>query len=155
MSVVDSSALLAIYFDEPEAAAFKAAIAERPAHIPAPAVAEASLRLLHQGLPLRETQRWFDALRRAGVKIADFTDSMARIAVAARSVYRRPHRAALNYGDCLVYAAAKILGEPLLCKGDDFHYTDIELHPASPRPLRMARNVRVARIAKDGTVNAG
>ena len=155
MSVVDSSALLAIYFDEPEAAPFKAAVADRPALIPAPAVAETSLRLIHQGLPLSEALRWFEALRRAGAKTVDFTGEMAKVAVAARSVYKKPHRAALNYGDCLVYGAAKILGEPLLCKGDDFHYTDIELHPASPRPRRSARSVRVVRIGKDGSVDEG
>jgi ribonuclease VapC len=35
------------------------------------------------------------------------------------------HRAALNFGDCFSYAAAMVLGEPLLCKGDDFIHTDV------------------------------
>jgi ribonuclease VapC len=37
------------------------------------------------------------------------------------------HAAALNFGDCLSYATAKLAGEPLLCTGDDFASTDIEL----------------------------
>lgn len=37
------------------------------------------------------------------------------------------HPAALNFGDCLSYAVAKIAGEPLLCVGRDFAATDIEL----------------------------
>lgn len=37
------------------------------------------------------------------------------------------HRAALNFGDCLVYAVAKVANEPLLCLGDDFAHTDLEL----------------------------
>ncbi len=37
------------------------------------------------------------------------------------------HRAALNYGDCFSYALAISLGEPLLCKGDDFIHTDVSL----------------------------
>ncbi len=34
-------------------------------------------------------------------------------------------RAQLNYGDCMSYALAKVTGEPLLFKGDDFTHTDI------------------------------
>lgn len=35
------------------------------------------------------------------------------------------HRAGLTYGDCFSYALAKISGQPLLFKGDDFRHTDI------------------------------
>jgi ribonuclease VapC len=35
------------------------------------------------------------------------------------------HPAGLNFGDCLAYALAKIAGEPLLFKGEDFRKTDI------------------------------
>jgi ribonuclease VapC len=31
----------------------------------------------------------------------------------------------LNFGDCFAYALAKVTGEPLLFKGDDFRQTDI------------------------------
>ena len=37
------------------------------------------------------------------------------------------HPAGLNYGDCFAYALARQLGEPLLCKGDDFSRTDLAL----------------------------
>ena len=37
------------------------------------------------------------------------------------------HRAALNFGDCLAYATARAAGQPLLCVGDDFARTDLEL----------------------------
>ena len=47
----------------------------------------------------------------------------------ARSAFSRfgkgRHRAGLNYGDCFSYAAAIGLGEPLLCKEDDFTHTDV------------------------------
>jgi ribonuclease VapC len=36
------------------------------------------------------------------------------------------HQAALNLGDCLTYAIAKVAGLPLLFVGDDFDRTDIE-----------------------------
>jgi ribonuclease VapC len=35
------------------------------------------------------------------------------------------HPAGLNFGDCFSYALAKITGEPLLFKGEDFKQTDI------------------------------
>ena len=37
------------------------------------------------------------------------------------------HPAGLNFGDCMTYATARIAGGPLLCLGNDFAQTDIEL----------------------------
>lgn len=37
------------------------------------------------------------------------------------------HRAALNFGDCLAYATARAADRPLLCVGEDFPLTDLEL----------------------------
>ncbi len=37
------------------------------------------------------------------------------------------HKASLNFGDCFSYALAKSEGLKLLCKGDDFRHTDIEI----------------------------
>jgi ribonuclease VapC len=39
------------------------------------------------------------------------------------------HPAALNVGDCLTYAVARVAGEPLLCIGKDFSHTDLPLVP--------------------------
>jgi ribonuclease VapC len=39
------------------------------------------------------------------------------------------HPAALNFGDCLTYATARLADEPLLCLGDDFAKTDLPLVP--------------------------
>jgi ribonuclease VapC len=50
---------------------------------------------------------------------------------AAADAYRRygrgRHRAALNFGDCLSYAVAKLAGQPLLCTGSDFTKTDLPI----------------------------
>lgn len=35
------------------------------------------------------------------------------------------HPARLNFGDCIVYALAEDMGEPLLFKGEDFNKTDL------------------------------
>jgi len=37
------------------------------------------------------------------------------------------HGAALNYGDCFAYGLAKAMDAPLLCKGNDFLLTDINI----------------------------
>ena len=37
------------------------------------------------------------------------------------------HAAGLNLGDCFTYATARVAGEPLLCLGDDFAQTDLEV----------------------------
>jgi ribonuclease VapC len=50
---------------------------------------------------------------------------------AARAAFSRfgkgRRRAGLNYGDCFAYALAKVLGEPLLCKVEDFVHMDVTL----------------------------
>jgi len=35
------------------------------------------------------------------------------------------HPAALNFGDCIAYAAAKLADQPILCTGRDFLRTDL------------------------------
>jgi len=37
------------------------------------------------------------------------------------------HPAGLNYGDCMAYATARLAEEPLLCLGNDFAKTDLQL----------------------------
>ena len=71
--------------------------------------------------------REFDALlRRAGIHIEAVTFEQAQIARQAyRDFGRGRHPAGLNFGDCLAYALAKVLDEPLLFKGDDFGHTDV------------------------------
>lgn len=66
-------------------------------------------------------------VQRLGVRIAAVTEDHAEI---ARSAYRKfgkgRHPANLNYGDCFSYALAIFYHEPLLFKGNDFTYTDIQ-----------------------------
>ena len=57
----------------------------------------------------------------------------ANAARRAFSEYGRGrHPAGLNYGDCFSYALAKVLGAPLLFKGDDFVRTDVAPVPSNP-----------------------
>lgn len=56
-------------------------------------------------------------------------DDVRRIAAGLVRAWRRfgkgRHPAGLNLGDCLAYALARTLGEPLLFKGEDFGQTDV------------------------------
>ena len=46
----------------------------------------------------------------------------------AVDAYRR------SFGDCMTYAVARLTGEPLLCVGDDFPRTDLEIVPLGSPP---------------------
>jgi ribonuclease VapC len=125
--IVDSSAILAIAFKEPEGARFASAIVRAPLrHI-------SSLNWLETMIVVES---------RAGTVGADETLLiLAQLAVEtlpleamhvheAHEAWRRygkgRHPAALNLGDCCAYAASKIEGRPLLFKGKDFGQTDVE-----------------------------
>ena len=67
-----------------------------------------------------------DFLIASDIETIPFTADHAAAARAAFLRYGKGrHRAALNFGDCIAYAAAKLEGLPLLFKADDFHRTDI------------------------------
>lgn len=62
------------------------------------------------------------------VAVIPFGDHHWKAAVDAHTRYGRGrHKAALNFGDCLSYAAAKLADMPLLCTGSDFTKTDLDL----------------------------
>lgn len=67
-------------------------------------------------------------LQEENVDVLSFGDAHWRIAQSAFVRYGKGrHPAALNFGDCLTYATAYVAGEPLLCVGEDFAQTDLEL----------------------------
>ncbi len=124
--VIDTSAIVAIALDEPEAAAFEERIADDPVRlISAATVLEAAIvlesRLGEAGG--REFDLW---LLKVG---ADIVPVDADQIAAARRAWRRfgkgRHPAGLNYGDCFSYALAFSRDEPLLFKGEDFTRTDL------------------------------
>jgi ribonuclease VapC len=125
--IVDTSALIAILLDEAEGPAFVQLIraANRRA-IAAPTLLEASMVLA--GRFRYEMVDRLDALI-AALKLGTipFTADHAAVAREAFQRYGKGrHPAALNFGDCIVYATARLEAMPLLFKGDDFRQTDIE-----------------------------
>ncbi|MGA9353083.1 MAG: type II toxin-antitoxin system VapC family toxin [Terriglobales bacterium] len=125
--IIDTSAVIAILNDEPEAAAFAEAI-ERALdrRISAVNYVEAAAVIDTDRDPIA-TRRFDELLREADVVIEGVSENQARIARAAYRDFGRGsgHPARLNFGDCFAYALAKAKGEPLLFKGDDFARTDV------------------------------
>jgi ribonuclease VapC len=129
--VIDTSALAAIFFGEPERDAFlQAIISDANPLISAAIVVETGMVLeARQG---DAAGREFDLfLVRANLQIISLDAEQAEFARSAWRKYGKGrHKAALNFGDCFSYALAKSTGEPLLAKGTDFALTDITvLHP--------------------------
>jgi ribonuclease VapC len=124
---IDSSALVTILQNEPDALLFAEAIGAAEA-IVVSAVTFFETSVVLAGRVQDETAwRLFDALiRRAKIEIVPFDGAQAANARAAFLKYGKGrHPAALNFGDCAAYALAKSKGVPLLYKGADFAKTDI------------------------------
>jgi len=125
--VVDASALLAIVFQEPgfeslldRIEAVDAVAAGTPTLTETGIVLHARLGTGAHGL----LERMLDEL---GVQEVPFGEIHWREAVDAYHRFGKGrHPAALNFGDCMTYAVAKLAGEPLLFQGTDFALTDLE-----------------------------
>lgn len=124
--VVDTSALLAIAWDEPERWQFIATIERDPTRlISAASVLEAGI-IVECRAGLEAGDDLDQLIVQLGLEIEPVTAAQACIARSAyRSYGKGRHPAALNFGDCFVYALAKDTGESLLFKGNDFSQTDI------------------------------
>jgi len=125
--IIDTSAIIAILRDEPEALAYARAIAIDPSHlISAVNFVEAAIVIDGSRDPIA-SRRFDQLIREARIVIEPVTEAQARIAREAYRDFGRGsgHPAKLNFGDCFAYALAKERAEPLLYKGDDFARTDI------------------------------
>lgn len=124
--IVDSSAVVAVLLGERghEALLGRLGSDATPA-IGAPTLAETgivlSARLGAVGHSL--LARFVDEAR---LTVVPFGDEHWPVAVAAfRRFGKGRHAAALNFGDCLTYAIARVADESLLYVGDDFAHTDL------------------------------
>ena len=125
--IIDTSALVAILRDEPEAKDCALAIERNPTRrVSAANFVETALVIDGSRDPIA-SRRFDDLVKEARIVVEPVSEAQARI---AREAYRdfgkgSGHPAKLNFGDCFAYALAKTTGEPLLFKGDDFIHTDI------------------------------
>ena len=126
MIVVDTSAIVAIAFGEPERAAFVQAIhrADR-ALISTVSILEARM-VVHGRLGQRAVVLVDDLLRLPVFEAVapDLAQSDAAYAAFVAFGKGSGHPAQLNFGDVFSYTLAKIRGLPLLYKGNDFSQTD-------------------------------
>jgi ribonuclease VapC len=125
--VIDSSAVIAILYLEPEAPALsKRFEADSIRLMSAATMMETGMVLVNRSEALfKAFEKLLDT---ANIEIIPVDENLARLAIDAFRRYGKGrHAARLNYGDCFSYALAKQMGEPLLCKGDDFAKTDIEV----------------------------
>jgi ribonuclease VapC len=124
--VIDSSALLAILLDEPDAGHCIAAIlSDGMRLISAVTFVEASIVIFNKRQPTPIAA--LDAsLVRLHIRIVSVDEGQALLArEASRRFEKGRDKAGLNFGDCFSYALAKQTGEPLLFKGNDFTHTDL------------------------------
>lgn len=125
--IIDTSAMVAILYREPEAEAFAQLIHDADAcRISVASYVELSIVVDSQLGPegMRQAEAFF---RRAGITVEPVTVEQGELARQAFLDFGKGrHKAGLNYGDCFAYALAKATGEPLLFKGKDFSQTDIK-----------------------------
>jgi ribonuclease VapC len=128
--VVDTSAIVAILFGEPEAGAFAEAIEQDAVRMmSAASVLEAAI-VVESELGDPGARELDLLLYQAGIAVVPFSpDHLAAARHAFRVFGKGRHAAALNFGDCFSYALSKSTGEPLLFKGDGFARTDVALWP--------------------------
>ena len=131
--ILDSSAVIAILLREPGHDRLRDHLAaSEQVGIGAPTAVESSLVLCSRvGRAGKTLLARF--LQEAEVEVVEFTADHWTVAADAFIAYGRGrHRAGLNFGDCMTYAVAKLAGEPLLCLGDDFPATDLQLAGRAP-----------------------
>jgi ribonuclease VapC len=126
--VIDTSAVLAIMQREPERRIFLEAIeAADSTRMSVASFVESSIVIesRYGAEGLRDLDR---LISRASIELIPVDREQGQLARSAFSRFGKGrHRAGLNYGDCFSYAAAINLGEPLMCKGDDFIHTDVPM----------------------------
>ena len=125
--IIDTSALIAILRDEPDARRFADAIeAAGDRRISAATYVELGAVIDSARDPVA-SRRVDELLVAASVVVEPVTEEQARIAREAFRDFGKGsgHPAGLNFGDCFAYALARVTGEPLLFKGEDFPRTDV------------------------------
>jgi ribonuclease VapC len=131
--ILDTSVLLAILRDEPEAEEYAKEIDKATVRRVSAANYVEAAAVIDAGHDPIASRRFDELLREAQCVIEPVTEAQARIAREAYRDFGRgtSHPAQLNFGDFIAYALAKAMNEPLLFKGNDFKHTDVT--PAIPR----------------------
>jgi ribonuclease VapC len=124
--VLDSSAILAILLNEPDAHPLRAAFDNDDTRL----LSAATLLEVALVIEARKGEAGGDALdlliSKSQIEVVPVdADQVAEARRAWRRFGRGHHAAALNYGDLFSYALSRTSGEALLFKGVDFTRTDV------------------------------
>ncbi len=125
--VVDTSAIVAILFNEPERERFCHKISADNTRL----ISAATLMETALGVEARKGELGRSLLdlfiHETGMVIVPFDAAQVDFARLAWRIYGKwKHAASLNFGNCFSYALSKAAGEPLLFKGNDFPRTEID-----------------------------
>ena len=126
--ILDTSAVIALLFEEPEADGFYRLIQD--ADICRMSVANyLEVTMVLERLAGTDANRRCELFfHRAGIVLEPVTLEQGYLARQAFFEFGKGrHSAGLNFGDCFAYALSKVCREPLLFKGEDFRKTDLEL----------------------------
>lgn len=126
--ILDTSAIVAISLKEPDHTQFvEKVVAARRIGVGAPTLIETGMVLTAKmGSDARSYLDNF--VSQVSAIIIPFDEPHYRVAIDAWMRFGKGnHPAALNFGDCVSYATARVAREPLLCKGNDFSATDLTI----------------------------
>lgn len=126
--IVDSSAVTSIFLRRPGCERLIDALANADfAGVGAPTLAEASLELARPlGRDVHALLARF--VQEFELQIVPFSDAHFRAALEAHQRFGAgKHKAALDFGDCLAYATARLARQPLLCDDARFRKTDLAI----------------------------
>jgi len=125
--VIDTSAVTAVLLHEPERdAMIRQMVGASRVLISSGTLLEASI-LIEAGRGEAAGRELDVFLHRLKVVTVEVDEEQVEVARAAwRRFGKGRHPAGLSYGDLFSYALARLTGEPLLFKGEDFSRTDVE-----------------------------
>ena len=124
--VIDTSAIIAILSNEPDASQLAGTIAAADLRFMSAASLLESAIVIESRYGPSGGHKLDELIATAEIQIEPVTVDQVSIARTAFRTYGKGrHPAGLNFGDCFAYALAKSKDAPLLFKGDDFSRTDI------------------------------
>ena len=124
--VIDTSAVVAILLDEPESPVIRRAIEDDPVRMMSTASFVEAAMVIETRFGEAGGRELDLLLHTARIELIPVDREQAELARDAfRHFGKGRHRAGLNFGDCFSYALARVSGERLLFKGDDFGHTDV------------------------------
>ncbi len=132
---MDTSAAVAIIFGEPGGEDLVAALERADSRLMSAAIRVelgivVEARLWPAGQDVVER-----FVRDARIDIVPVDEDQAGRALSGWRRYGKGrHPAGLNFGDCFTYALAERAGHPVLCIGEDFATTDVDVVRPRPRP---------------------